>query len=521
MVLRHLSERAASEEDAQTLVRSNLVQSDLLVELLKSPDEKTSNVACWIVGQLTLPVPIALEIGRIKSQQLALKERRIERHQKAAKILLLGTSESGKSTILKQMKIIHQAGFDERERAEYRMTIYENVLDYVGTLARFVRRVGVESLPEKVREHAEVLLRAFSTPSEDNGESSAEMETESAERGNRITAIDSVDVGADPVPSTDMESNMEMETESVESGSWITACESVDEGSCAWTGSDGEYHGGMPLGRMGSQPPGTSDVLAQMRAVLTPALVNAVWHIWRAPVVNHVADEPLTEFYVLDNAGYFFSSIHRIADSAYVPNEQDILHARTRTTAITETRFRVGKLPIHLFDVGGVRSERKKWIHCFEGVTGIIFCAALDDYDQMLVEDRWANRLRESLVLFESVINSRWFLRTTMILFLNKIDVLKKKLPRIPLEHYFPEYEGGNDIQKAAKYFLWKFIQQNRAKLSVYPHLTQATNTKNIRLVHAAVNETIMQNALKNPDSVYATLKEKIKRNTLKYTEML
>lgn len=43
---------------------------------------------------------------------------------------------------------------------------------------------------------------------------------------------------------------------------------------------------------------------------------------------------------------------------------------------------------IHMFDVGGQRSERKKWIHCFESVTSIIFCTALSEYDQVLLEDR-------------------------------------------------------------------------------------------------------------------------------------
>lgn len=90
------------------------------------------------------------------------------------------------------------------------------------------------------------------------------------------------------------------------------------------------------------------------------------------------------------------------------------------------------------------------------------------------------NRMQESLVLFESVINSRWFLRTSVILFLNKIDVFKQKLPKVPLVHYFPEYTGGSDINKAAKYILWRFTQTNRARLSVYPHLTQATDTSNV-----------------------------------------
>lgn len=41
-----------------------------------------------------------------------------------------------------------------------------------------------------------------------------------------------------------------------------------------------------------------------------------------------------------------------------------------------------------MFDVGGQRSERKKWIHCFESVTSIIFCTALSEYDQVLLEEK-------------------------------------------------------------------------------------------------------------------------------------
>ena len=39
-----------------------------------------------------------------------------------------------------------------------------------------------------------------------------------------------------------------------------------------------------------------------------------------------------------------------------------------------------------MVDVGGQRSERRKWIHCFENVTSIIFLVALSEYDQILFE---------------------------------------------------------------------------------------------------------------------------------------
>jgi guanine nucleotide-binding protein G(i) subunit alpha len=188
----------------------------------------------------------------------------------------------------------------------------------------------------------------------------------------------------------------------------------------------------------------------------------------------------------------------RIVASDYLPNEMDVLRARTKTTGIYETRFQMGQLSIHMFDVGGQRSERKKWIHCFENVTSIIFCVALSEYDQVLLEGSSQNRMMESLLLFDSVVNSRWFMRTSIILFLNKVDIFKQKLSRSPLGNYFPDYSGGNDVNKAAKYLLWRFNQVNRAHLNLYPHLTQATDTSNIRLVFAAVKETILNNALKD-----------------------
>ena len=77
--------------------------------------------------------------------------------------------------------------------------------------------------------------------------------------------------------------------------------------------------------------------------------------------------------------------------------------------------------------------------------------------------------MMESLVLFDSIVNSRWFMRTSIILFLNKVDLFKVKLGRSPLGKYFPDYSGGNDVNRAAKYLLWRFNQVNRVPLNLYP----------------------------------------------------
>lgn len=86
----------------------------------------------------------------------------------------------------------------------------------------------------------------------------------------------------------------------------------------------------------------------------------------------------------------YYSNIDRLFAKDYLPSDQDVLRSRLRTTGITETLFELGQLNYHMFDVGGQRSERKKWVHCFEGVHCLMFVAALSGYDQCLVEDKTA-----------------------------------------------------------------------------------------------------------------------------------
>src|SRR5437868_13906812 len=93
----------------------------------------------------------------------------------------------------------------------------------------------------------------------------------------------------------------------------------------------------------------------------------------------------------------------------------------------------------------------------------------------------------ESLVLFDSVVNSGWFMRTPIILMLCNVAESKAKLGRSPLQNYFPDYSGGNDAARAAKYLLWRFNHLNRAQLNLYPILVEPSDTTTIKLLFAAV----------------------------------
>jgi len=205
------------------------------------------------------------------------------------------------------------------------------------------------------------------------------------------------------------------------------------------------------------------------------------------------------EFHVNDSVGYYFQSMDRIGLDGYVPNEQDILRSRAKTTGIIEIEFDVEEVHFRMVDVGGQRSERKKWIHCFQEVTAVIFCVALSEYDLQLYEDETVNRMHESLRLFREICNSEWFCDTAQILFLNKRDIFEQKIQSTDLSACFPEYKGGKVYKTAVQYIQDQFLHQNEnAKKPIYPHITCATDTENIIVVFNAVKDIVLRKALDN-----------------------
>ena len=126
---------------------------------------------------------------------------------------------------------------------------------------------------------------------------------------------------------------------------------------------------------------------AQLGADVLPRDVfDAVRSLWRDPAVQEAVRRS-REFQLNDSAVYYFNAIDRMSLPSYIPTDQDILRSRAKTTGITETTLKVGELTYKLFDVSGQRSDRRKWLHCFENVTAIVFLVSLSDYDQMLYED--------------------------------------------------------------------------------------------------------------------------------------
>ncbi|GAA5995809.1 hypothetical protein JCM5350_000568 [Sporobolomyces pararoseus] len=219
--------------------------------------------------------------------------------------------------------------------------------------------------------------------------------------------------------------------------------------------------------------------------------------LWRDPGVQLALSQG-TEATIPENISYFYSNLERLFQPTYRPTDQDVLRCRQKTTGITETIFESRDLQYRIFDVGGQRSERKKWIHCFESVTAVLFLAAVSGYDQVLLEDPDSNQMQEALMLFDSICNSQWFVKTSIILFLNKVDVLKERILTSPVKVHFPDYQGSDSDYNAVKeFFKVKFVRLNRStSKEVYCHYTTAIDTSLIKVVMTSVYDIILNRNL-------------------------
>ncbi|KAJ5069610.1 guanine nucleotide-binding protein g(o) subunit alpha [Anaeramoeba ignava] len=225
--------------------------------------------------------------------------------------------------------------------------------------------------------------------------------------------------------------------------------------------------------------------------------------LWKDPGIQKTYEFKDTNFQLNESSSYFFENIERIGANDYIPTRDDILRVRSRTEQIEQALFKVHDLEFVLIDVGGQRTARRKWIHCFEDVTTVLFCASLVDYDQTLREDFTVNRMNESLALFHEICTSPWFFESSFVLFLNKKDLLKEKVKKRDPSVFFKDYSGKPNNYKDSYLFIKDKFQkssdlQNNPTRPLYIFKTCAIDTKNIDKIFKSVSDTIMRISAQN-----------------------
>lgn len=222
---------------------------------------------------------------------------------------------------------------------------------------------------------------------------------------------------------------------------------------------------------------------------------EAILKLWKDKVVKNVFMSGNHVIQMNDTAGYFFDSIDRIRRGDYVPSIEDILRTRICTTGVQEAKFTFQEAIFRIVDVGGQRSERRKWISQFDGVTAVIFCTSLSEYDQLLREAT-KNRMQESLMLFRDICHDKFLASASIILFLNKVDLFKEKVKRVKLSSCFPGCTTRKKYKDGLQFITEKFMEQNSPGRTIYVHATCALDTENTRRVFDAVKNTILKNML-------------------------
>ena len=237
---------------------------------------------------------------------------------------------------------------------------------------------------------------------------------------------------------------------------------------------------------------------------LDPEVGALVKSLWATPSMKAQFDRR-SEFQLNDSAEFYFNEVERLCVPNYLPTVDDVLRSRVRTTGIVQSDFRIKGLDFSMFDVGGQRNERRKWIHVFDNVDAVVFVAALSEFDQLLFEDESVNRLDEAFDLFGQIVNSKWFVNSSLILFLNKRDLFEQKLKKKRYADYINKnssrepYDGPNEAKPCAEHCKRLFLARNRkSDKSIYSHITTAIDTSNVKFVFQAVVSMILEANLKS-----------------------
>ncbi|KAJ6254045.1 guanine nucleotide-binding protein g(o) subunit alpha [Anaeramoeba flamelloides] len=313
-------------------------------------------------------------------------------YEKEAKLLVLGTGDSGKSTFIKQTQLLFRDGFSEDEKMTFKKAIRINLIRHTKLLIRACRMLEIDL----IKQNEEIADHFLEVKPDSNGN-------------------------------------------------------------------------------------------------LSKKIVNDIKILWDDPAFKESFDRR-SQFQIPDTAYHYFDNIDEVAKEDYIPSNVDILNCRIATSGVKVIEFPLSGIPTKIIDVGGQRSERRKWIHQFEDTTLVIYVVAISEYDQKLYEDESINRLHESLALFETTCKNYFLKKKDFLVLFNKKDIFKQKIKKIDLNVCFQKYKGGCQYKKATKYIKKRFFRRWKSgKRNLHHMFTIGTNTKNVKLVFKRVQEVVYE----------------------------
>ncbi|KAH7910678.1 guanine nucleotide binding protein, alpha subunit [Hygrophoropsis aurantiaca] len=427
-------------------------------------------------------------------------ERQSQKKRSIVRLLLLGQSESGKSTTLRHFQRLYTPNAFQEERFLWRSVIQLNIVRSVRTI--------IDAL-------SSVRLPPVDSGGEDSDDGGPNIPQELEFLKMRLTPLRHIEAlliaklipanedDALSQPGSSSLSNYKTHRSRSSERSWRSQEVFVRPGA-TWKGA-------LAKSTRANGPPISPDSALGIRDEAQEVLHSCsddIQTLWNDKLVREVLRRRkirLEEF-----PGFFLNDLERVTALDFTPNDDDVLRARLKTVGVSEYRFemeaaagRESGTEWRIVDVGGSRSQRATWVPFFDDVDAIIFLAPISGFDQVLAEDRSVNRLEDSVLLWKAVCSNRLLANVDLVLFLNKCDILEAKLKSgTRLSKYVRSYaDRPNDLETASKYFRSKFSAIHREYSPLprkfYGFCTSVTDTSTTAGILASVRDMVVRRHLK------------------------
>ncbi|CAE7209482.1 unnamed protein product [Rhizoctonia solani] len=429
----------------------------------------------------------------------ALKAEKIAKaaaRRKQRKVLVLaGNSESGKSTLIKQFRLMQSSEAFAIERGSWKSIIYLNIVRSILKVIDIVApnfnlrnptdddsqnfaRLRLRLMPLRSIESS--IIESLSSPIDIARTRSQHKYSGISPRSNGRSSE-----RRSPRPEMDTEyDDVFVHPESP----WQRILQTYMRTTNAIrtsTSPSGEQDGAM--------------VNTDDPAVTLEACAADMKLLWSNPVIHqHLKEAGL---FMEETSGFFLNDIERIASPGYTPTDDDILRSRVKTIAPTETvlpNLEKG-LEWRLYDVGGARRQRAKWAPFFDDVDLLIILVPVSAFDQYLAEDHSVNRLQDSFEMWTELCKTSALHHIPVLLFLNKTDLLEKKLlSGVRFSEFLVSYgDRPNEPKRVLNYLTKRFIGMRKSSKApsgtpCYFHQTSVVDRSTTQTVIAHVRDQVV-----------------------------
>ncbi|EJF63820.1 G-protein alpha subunit [Dichomitus squalens LYAD-421 SS1] len=438
--------------------------------------------------------------------ELELQSTRRKRKEET-RLLLLGQSESGKSTMLKNFQLHFTPRAFRAEGDAWRAVIHLNLVRSVNYIIDLLSHTADAQLSHSnsttYRPHGDVSLHSQGSASPTAATfGQAHPHHRASQKPQPSSEIRRFKLALSPLRQVEMilakqlsvhEREIHDPSNTISSG---RPSEVTVRGGRAWV----SLLKRKPQDKAQTQyDQDHAEALENARQILDACRADIV-ALWASEGVQ----AGLTEEGVVlrEQSGFFLDQAERIASMSYEPTFDDILRARLQTVGVEEhqlvmeTAAENGQQWI-FYDVGGARGQRASWLPYFEDVNAIIFMCSTAGFNEVLLEDRAVNRLLDSFNLWKTICSSRLLSSIQFILLLNKTDILEARLQAgVQFSSYVKSYRGENDLMSVTDYLRKKFIAMHHhhspEPRQLHVHTTCAINIDMTSAVLMRIRDAIL-----------------------------